>query len=581
MLLRRGTQGVFVNGVITDFATGIDVDDQQTFDGFTNGDLVVESILVDSPEPFATDGDGVPAFSASVVARDNSLVDLFFPGSAEASITPTQVAAADQAFFGANIGYIGAFGPTEDVDNSWANCALPGTLFDEPVVECPTGTASAGNITVAATNETKLLCQIDGTNAITTDLRLTNGDNIVYELVNPVFIGVDRGADPAAPLAGSASATLTIDAGVTVVSEGNDDYLVVARGSRILSNGTAANPVVFTAKGVLDGTITTDSTTKGIWGGLVINGRAPINDCADATAVGGTVDCEKSGEGASGFFGGATSDDDSGQLFYTRVEYAGVRLTNTDELNGIAFQGVGSGTDVSYVQVYNNLDDCFEFFGGTVSADHVVALGCGDDSLDWTDGWQGSLQYAIVYPGEGDMSGDPRGIEGDNQRPNDLQPVSTPRLSNFTIINSGDVAVDAGAVLRRGMAGTISNGIIVGFDDGIDVDDQATIDNITNGTLELRSIFLDNVNNFRNDSDNPPAPAAGDNIVEGTNTLSGFTFRAGRPGVVPGANEAAVPAYDVTGIGTLSATTYVGAVEDANDTWFRGWTVDEDGNVTN
>ena len=91
---------------------------------------------------------------------------------------------------------------------------------------------------------------------------------MIYELVGPVFVGVDRGPDPAAPLAGSAAASLTIDAGVTVVGEGNDDYLVIARGSRLLSNGTEAQPVVFTAKTVVDGTIAAlDQDTKGVWVG--------------------------------------------------------------------------------------------------------------------------------------------------------------------------------------------------------------------------------------------------------------------------------------------------------------------------
>ena len=263
----------------------------------------------------------------------------------------------------------------------------------------------------------KTICTIAG-GSISNDLRLSDGDQLIYELDGPVFIGVDSGADPASPAAGAASATLTIDPGVTVFGTDDDDYLVITRGSKILSNGTQTSPVVMTSREAVEATGSLDASRKGVWGGLVINGRAPINACEDTTAAGGSVDCQKSGEGSSGFFGGATSDDDSGQLFYTRVQYAGVRLTNDDELNGIAFQGVGSDTEVEFVQVQNNLDDCFEWFGGTVSATNLVAVGCGDDSFDWTDGWQGSLQYGIVYSGVsgtgGGISGDPRGIEGDS-----------------------------------------------------------------------------------------------------------------------------------------------------------------------
>lgn len=578
ILLRRGTKGRIINGVVTGFQSGIDVDDAQTFTNIANSELQIASILFDVPTVFDQDSDPLTAAQTlNVRIGNNSLVDRFFPGQAERNV-PVQTPPSN-GFLDTTVNYVGAFSPTETASSSWANFTLPGTLFEQQVAACPTGTVDAGEITAAGASAAKKLCQINGTNALTSNLTLSNGAAIVYELVNPVFVGVDQGPNPAAPVAGSASATLTIEPGVTVVADGNDDYLVIARGSRIVSNGTANRPVVMTSKGVYTGATTATKSTKGIWGGVVINGRAPINDCADSTATGGTVGCVKSGEGASGLFGGASPFDDSGQLFYTRVEYAGVRLTNDDELNGIAFQGVGSQTEASFLQVYNNLDDCFEWFGGTVSVDHIIALGCGDDSIDWTDGWTGSAQYAIVYPGEGDMSDDPRGIEGDNQRPNDKMPISDPKISNFTVINSGDPAVDAGAVIRRGTRGTIVNGIIVGFPTGLDVDDAATIANFNNGSLRLTSIFLDNVVEVRQDSDIPNYVDTTATPLNLPNTLSGFSFRAGRQGVVPGDNENGVPVFDVTGVGTLRPTTYIGAVQNANDTWFRGWSVDENGNL--
>ena len=556
-------------------------------------------MALDSPEPLATDSDGVPAFPAADNVRgyNNSLIDSVFPGTAENNF-PVSAALSGDAFFD-TADYIGAFSPTETAASSWANFALPNTLVPQADAACPTGTTAAGDITDAATSTTKLLCQIDGTNAITSDLRLSNGAQIVYELVNPVFIGVDQGADPANPLPGSVSASLTIDPGVTIVADGNDDYLVITRGSQLFSNGTANAPVVFTAKGIYDGTgasanttVTIDDNTKGVWGGVIVNGRAPINACDDGTAVGGTIDCEKSGEGASGLFGGATPTDDSGQIFYTRIQYAGVRLTNNDELNGLALQGVGSGTEMSFIQVYNNLDDAFEWFGGTVSADHLVALGVGDDSFDWTDGWQGSLQYGIIYPGvsaaSGGVSGDPRGVEGDNLSSNNTAtPVSTPRVSNITAIASSEPTIDTGFVLRRGMAGTFVNSIAVGWPDaGLDIDSQATVDNINNNTLTVESLFLSgNGDDLESPTDEagitvPTPPAAANIVTGGTITLSGFAFQSGRQGVVPGANENAVPVFDTTGIGNLEATTYIGAVEDTDDDWYLGWTIQQDGTVT-
>ncbi len=592
ILLRRGTRGNIVNGLVVGYGAGIDVDGTETFTGFDNGDLVIESIGLDTPENFTADSDGVPAFTPANNIReiDNSLSELFFPGTVEAGIPVSSVTSGD-AFFDTT-SYVGAFAPTESVGNSWANFTLTNTLFDEAPATCPTGTTENG--TVAG----KTLCQIGssgGDNVVSQDLALTDGDELIYEIVGQVYVGTDRGPDPASPIAGSISATLSIEPGVTIVGEGNDDYLIVTRGNQILSNGTATAPVVFTAKGAIDGTAAIEQDTKGIWGGVIINGRAPINACQDGSATGGTVDCEKQGEGSSGPFGGASADDDSGQIFYTRVEYAGVQLTSTDELNGIAFQGVGSGTQIDYVQVYNNLDDCFEWFGGTVNATHLIATGCGDDSLDWTDGYTGSIQYAIVYGGvasaTGGVSTDPRGIEGDNLSADlTATPVSSPKVSNFTIIsgiNPADAAssgttVDTGVVLRRGMEGTIANGIVLEWPDaGLDVDSPETINNYNNGDLVIQSLFLSgNGDDLESDGEDPTFTAA-NNIATGQAiTTSGFTFRTGRPGVVPGANENAVPVYDVTGIGALSPTTYIGAVEDANDDWYLGWSRDQAGSLT-
>lgn len=581
-LVRRGSQGTFANGIIAGFDPGLDVDDTQTFTHFTNGDLVLESIALDNTENFATDSDGVPTFATADNVRGftNSLQNNIFPGTQEASFPTSNVLVGDAFFSAAD--YVGAFGPAEDATNNWASFTLPGTLYNAVDASCPTGTTENGTL------DGKTLCTIDSSARITSDLRLTNGDQLIYEIVGAVFVGIDQGADPTTPLPGSAAGSITIDGGVTVVAAGSDDYLVITRGSKIFSNGTATRPVVFTAKGALDGTTAIDADTKGLWGGVVINGRAPINACEDSTAIGGSVDCEKLGEGDSGLFGGASPADDSGQILYTRVQYAGSRLTNTDELNGIAFQGTGSGLEVDYVQVYNNLDDCFEFFGGTTNAKHLIALGCGDDSLDWTDGWQGSIQYAIVYGGvssaTGGLSGDPRGIEGDNLSGNNAAtPISTPHVSNFTLISGGDSAADTGAVLRRGMQGTIANGVVLNWPDaGIDVDDADTGTNFMNGDLKIQSLFLsgngDDVE--AGDTDDVTFTAA-NNVTTGQPiTTTGFTFRAGRPSVVPGANENAVPVFDVTGIGALEPTTYIGAVEDASDTWFRGWTIDQTATVT-
>jgi hypothetical protein len=215
--------------------------------------------------------------------------------------------------------------------------------------------------------------------------------------------------------------------------------------------GTAMAPITMTAAADVTGTVAPG--TRGLWGGLVINGFAPINDCPEG-ATGGSADCTKEGEANSGLFGGDNPADDSGELHYVVVKYAGSNVDPENQLNGIAFQGVGSGTQVDHIQVLNNLDDGIEFFGGTVDAKYVVLIGNGDDSLDWTDGWTGRVQYLYI---EQTDSGD-NGIEADNREGDELAtPVSNPAIANMTMV----IREDSNALrLRRGTGLNLYNSAV-------------------------------------------------------------------------------------------------------------------------
>ena len=153
-------------------------------------------------------------------------------------------------------------------------------------------------------------------------------------------------------------ATLRIEAGTTIYGEGaSTGALVVAQGGTLMAEGTADNPIVFTSD-ALPG-----QHQRGQWGGLIINGRAPTNQGITQ------------GEGNTGAFGGNDPNDSSGVIRYVRVEWAGIEFSPDNELNGIAFQGVGSGTVVEHVQVHFNQDDGIEMFGGTVNIKYALVTG--------------------------------------------------------------------------------------------------------------------------------------------------------------------------------------------------------------
>ncbi len=560
LLYREGTNGRLLNGIVTGFPTCLDIDQTSTYTNLSGDEF--QSLYFSCTTPFDSDtgeaSDEQTVFTAQSANNKTGVSTMagVFPGVNELAVAFTD---PGDSFFD-TVAYIGAFGPSETTTSNWASGWTFG-LFDTSALTCPSGTTSTGE-TLAGVK----VCRMPSN--VTSDMTLVAGLN--YEMVGPVFIGADRGGDPASPLASGVAAILTVEAGTTLFGTSGSDYIVVTRGSQLRSNGTAARPVVYTSRSDLAGTVGVN--TRNEWGGLVINGRAPINACSSSTATGGTAGCNKEGEGSSGLFGGSSSTDDSGNIYYSRVMYAGFRVNNENELNGIAFQGVGSETEVDYVQVHNNSDDGIEFFGGTVNAKHLVLTGNEDDSLDWTDGWTGKVQFVIVQHSN---SGD-NGFEMDNRGgSNDRLPRSNPTLSNLTLIGSSGSS-GRGLLYREGTNGRILNGIVSGFPTCLDIDQASTYNNLSGD--EFASLYFSCTTSFDADTgevsdEQTVFTSQSANNKTGASTLSGFTFISGGTGVVPGANEQAVTALDPSTIDSFfTSTNYIGAVKDSSDTWYQGWT---------
>jgi hypothetical protein len=274
-------------------------------------------------------------------------------------------------------------------------------------------------------------------------------DHDGYALSGPVFVGEDVGGE-GTPAAGKKSVTITIDPGVTVFGQSKLSFLAINRGSKLIAEGTKEHPILFTGApdvGVDD--------APGDWGGLVLNGRAPSN-----RAPAGEVDVVA--EAGMGTYGGVDSHDNSGTLKYVRIQFGGGKVDDTNELNGISFNGVGDGTKVEYVQAHANGDDCFEFFGGSVNVKHMVCTDSGDDGLDWTDGWKGMVQFYLVRQIK-DFSDN--GIEADNQdTDNQAKPVSSPTISNLTLLGSADSSTsENGLLLRRGTQAHLYSAVVVDY----------------------------------------------------------------------------------------------------------------------
>jgi hypothetical protein len=302
-----------------------------------------------------------------------------------------------------------------------------------------------------------------------------------WVLKGGVFVGDDT--DPNA-----APTTLTVEPGTTVFGDtATLSFLLITRGSRIVAEGNREQPIVFTSAG------DAGSRIRGHWGGLILNGQAPVSGCSGDP-------CTLQGEAGTGTYGGADANDDSGVLKFVRIEFPGKLIDDENELNGLALQGVGSGTTVDFVQVHKAADDCIEFFGGTVNAKHIVCTGTGDDGLDWTFGWTGKAQFVVAQQHED--AGD-RGIEADNNEDNfALTPISSPTISNLTLIGASSNAGD-GIKLRRGTEAAIHNAVVLGFERCFDLDDADTFARGEAGGIVVRDSVFDCAVGYKVKADDP------------------------------------------------------------------------------
>jgi hypothetical protein len=410
------------------------------------------------------------------------------------------------------------------------------------------------------------VCRIEAplTNPITTSFTMEADKD--WLLVGGVFVGDE-----------ASETVLTIDPGTTVFGEAaSTGFLVIRRGSKLMAEGRADAPIVFTSSKAVG------SRARGDWGGIIINGRAPVNGCAQAP-------CEAEGEGGSGTYGGADAQDDSGSLKYVRVEFAGHQITETNEFNGIAFQGVGAGTEVDFLHLHMAADDGIEFFGGTVSVKHVLATGGDDDNLDWTGGWTGRGQFIVVqqYEDAGD-----NGIEADNNgNDNKALPRSHPVLANLTLIGSPDSSKsDDGLLLREGTAANITNSIVMGWNEAcVDVDHAETFSNavtggVLSGELTISATIFACATNFlmgdEVDGDKQPIvdPWSVEDFAMTLNTGNrkvdpGLTapLNLTAPDFRPASGSPALTGATAMADPWFTATTYIGGVDPDND-WTQGWT---------
>lgn len=390
-------------------------------------------------------------------------------------------------------------------------------------------------------------------------------------------------------------ATLKIPAGTIVMGDkATKGTLTVTRGAKIDAQGTADKPVIFTSAAEAG------ARREGDWGGLILLGKAPVNPTGgEAKIEGGLVPTNTSEEKSYIWYGGSDVADNSGTLKYVRIEFAGIAYSPDNEINGLTMGGVGNGTTISYVQVYRSGDDAFEWFGGTVNCDHLVAAYTWDDDFDTDFGFSGNVQFGVALRVKtvADQSGS-NGFESDNDANGSTQtPQTKATFSNMTIVGpiqgksaSGiNANFQHGAQIRRNSSQTIVNSIIMGFPlAGLYIDDTkgtATSGNVTAGTLRFANNIIAGcpvkLKKSTAGFDIDTWVAAGNNqlldstqqvaLVDPFKFSAALSAQAGRPNFLLSAGSPAASGASFTGLPFFQPVGYIGAFDGTTD-WTAGWT---------
>lgn len=299
-------------------------------------------------------------------------------------------------------------------------------------------------------------------------------------------------------------ATLTIEPGTIIKGDkATKATLVITRGAKINATGTVDKPIVFTSA------VAAGGRSSGDWGGIILLGKAPINPTAGFAQIEGGLDAK--GDAAKYVqYGGTDANDNSGVLKYVRIEYAGIPFSPDNEINGLTLGGVGAGTSIDYVEVYRSGDDAYEWFGGTVTAKHLLAIGSVDDDFDTDFGFSGKVQFGLAQRAQviADFSGS-NGFESDNDGTGSNNiPLTGAVFSNMTIVGplltvtapNGSLSnINANfqhaAQIRRNSSISIANSVFTNYFEGIYYDDGTVVTAKATSAnfIADRSFFADNV----------------------------------------------------------------------------------------
>jgi hypothetical protein len=567
MRLRGSVTAAIHNSAVTGYdVTCIRIDDSDHDSDSATAKLDTPIIL----NNFICDTVGVafnkedPVAGSTVIEEGISFDANLAIANTSAIVGATEIAAYDNGsgFTFDSTNFVGAVDPSSSVA-WWADWTLPNTVVAQEAVQ---------EASFADCNDSNTVCTLSGT--IDEDYTLVAG--VEYRLSGVVKVGNGNveitSAEQMAAIQ-DAGVSLVIRPGVNINAFA-DGVLLVTRGSKLIANGSATSPITFSS-------IDPDFNGMGEWGGVVIQGFAPQygQGGTGACFAEGETWCNVMGEGGDFVkqYGGNLPADNSGVIRYVRIAEGGLIAGPNNEINGLTLQGVGHGTLIDYVQVHGNQDDGIEWFGGTANVKHALLTNNDDDDIDFDEGYQGNIQYALIIknqtPGATPVgSNDPRGIEL-NSSDKDYTPETAGVIANVTIVG-GDAANSAeqfGMRLRGSVTAAIHNSAVADYDvTCIRIDDSDHDSNDTTAKIDtpitLNNFLCDTVGATFNKED----PIDSSTVFEETIV---FDSHYAITNVSANVGETVIEAFDNGSGFVFDSTDFIGAVKAGETPWYAEWAI--------
>ena len=403
---------------------------------------------------------------------------------------------------------------------------------------------------------------------------------------------------------------LTIEPGTIIKGDkATKAALIVERGGKLIAQGAADAPIVFTSAQPAG------QRRPGDWGGVIICGKAHNNQTSMQIEGGPRTK-----------HGGDDDADNSGVLSYVRIEFAGYPFKADQEINGLTLGSVGSGTKIDHVQVSYSNDDSFEWFGGSVNCKYLVAYKGWDDDFDTDNGFSGKVQFGLSVrdPRIADQS-QSNGFESDNCADGaQVTPYTTATFSNITFVGpktaadfqnsnsyitagsyfpnngSGLGKFQAAMQIRRSSRLNCVNSVVTDWPIGLIIDGEKgdTPAQAKAGTLRLQNIFIANADILGSDAnkcyeDKEYDYKAKAVKADSKQSYSHTFFETAANNNRYFADKSALMLTDGKGVGVafmpqtgsnlfgaqnfsgldswFDQVTYIGAFN-ANDNWLDGWT---------